>query len=130
MKKIIILIMSIFAVAVLSFYGYQGVNDYIQSSGPSPEDNAMVYLNGKLYKTQSSCSEVAFNYIKDNQSYKLSDLSIESSVKNDKIPEKELTSNYKIFKDQEIYISDIFADNIYIKATVNSEVRYYLFILS
>lgn len=127
MKKIIILVSSVLLAVVIYFVANSFVTDYISASGPNENDKPLIMVDSKLFESKSSCSESAFSFIKESEGFALSPVVIEKSVKSEITPVENLTTNYSIFKDQEIYLSQNKPESIYIKTTVNKEVRFYLF---
>ena len=127
MKKIIILVSSILLATVIYFVANSFVTDYITASGPNENDRPLIMVDSKLYESKSSCSESAFSFIKESEGFALSEVKIIKAVKSEITPVEDLTTNYSIFKEQEIYLSTNKPESIYIKTTVNNEIRYYLF---
>lgn len=130
MKKIIIFSLSTLIVIALGFLGYTFVTDYIQASGPSETDTPLVMVDSKLYTTTTSCPESAFTYIAEKQGFTLGEEKITKTIKSNEVPTKNLSTNFAIFKKADIYKSTNMPDQLYIKTTVNSEVRYYLFTIT
>lgn len=127
MKNIIILSASALLAVTICIAAVFGVTNYIQASGPSDSDRPYIMYNDNLYETKSSCAQNAFDNIAADEGFVLSELTITDNVKSNEVPTKNLFTNYKIFKGQEIYSSSNKPNELYIKAIVNNEVRYYLF---
>lgn len=127
MKKIIIFSISALLVVAIGFAVNYFVSDYIAASGPGEDITPLIMVNDQLFETNSSCAQSAFDNIVGAQGFTLSELKIAKAIKSDKTPTENLSTNFKLFAKQEMYLSENRPDEIYIKTVVDNEVRYYLF---
>lgn len=126
-KKGIIFAISVLLLAAIGFGINIFVTDYIAASGPTDDAKPLVMINDSLYQSESSCAQNAFDAIVNSKGFALSETKINKTIKSDQTPTVNQSTNFKLFQDKEIYLSQTAPNEMYIKTEVNGETRFFLF---
>lgn len=128
MKKIIAIIIAV-AVIALCFLGYFVYQRHIQANLSLEDVKPTIIINEKKYIANRSTPEESFLFIKEKEAFEKTDFLIKKSINHDKSPTENLTTNFESVVEQEIYMSATNTTDVYIKISVDEDIRYYRFSL-